>query len=77
MPNEIVENEVNELTKLGVQFHTNYLVGKAKTIDQFLQNEGFDAVFIGTGAGLPKMMNIPGEELKGVYNANEFLTGST
>jgi glutamate synthase (NADPH) small chain len=74
LPNEIVESEIEQLRELGVQFHSNYLIGKAKTIDELMQEGGFHAVFIGTGAGLPRMMNIPGEECKGVYTANEFLT---
>lgn len=74
LPNDIVDQEIDNLRKLGVQFQTNFLVGKARTIDQLIDEDGFDAIFIGTGAGLPKMMNIPGEELKGVYTANEFLT---
>jgi glutamate synthase (NADPH/NADH) small chain len=74
LPNEIVEFEIEKLRQLGVLFKTDFLVVKTRTIDQLLQEDGYDAIFIGTGAGLPKMMNIPGEELKGVYTANEFLT---
>lgn len=74
LPNEIVDLEIDGLRKKGVKFYTNVLVGKAKTVDALFEKEGFDAVFLGTGAGLPKMMNIPGENLKGVYTANEFLT---
>lgn len=74
LPNEIVDQEIDGLRKKGVKFYTNVLIGKAKTVDDLFEKEGFDAVFLGTGAGLPKMMNIPGENLKGVYTANEFLT---
>ncbi|MEW6234123.1 MAG: NADPH-dependent glutamate synthase [Candidatus Omnitrophota bacterium] len=74
LPNDIVEQEIDGLRKKGVHFYTNVLIGKAKTVDDLLQKEGFDAVFLGTGAGLPKMMKVPGENLKGVYTANEFLT---
>jgi glutamate synthase (NADPH/NADH) small chain len=66
---------VDYLRRLGVDFKTNFVVGKTATIDQLLQN-GFDAVFIGTGAGAPIFLNIPGENLCGVYSANEYLTRS-
>ena len=59
---------------MGVEFETNVVVGKTVTIDELMEEEGYDAVFIGTGAGLPQFMNIPGEHLNGVYSANEFLT---
>ncbi|MGI6456122.1 MAG: NADPH-dependent glutamate synthase [bacterium] len=74
LPNEIVDQEIEALRRQGVKFYTNVLVGRSKTVDEFFEREGFDAVFLGTGAGLPRMMNIPGENLKGVYTANEFLT---
>jgi len=59
---------------MGVEFETDVVVGKTVTLDELLEEEGYDAVFIGTGAGLPQFMNIPGEHLNGVYSANEFLT---
>lgn len=74
LPKSIVADEIEGLKVLGVKIETNTVVGKTISIDE-LQNEmGFEAVFIGSGAGLPKFMNIPGENLKGVYSANEFLT---
>jgi glutamate synthase (NADPH/NADH) small chain len=73
LPKEIVQSEISYLTKLGVKIRTDYIVGKAATVDDLLK-EGYDAVFIGTGAGLPMFMNIPGENLIGVYSANEYLT---
>jgi glutamate synthase (NADPH/NADH) small chain len=73
LPNEIVAAEVGKLEKMGVKIVTNALIGQAYTIDELMKNEGFDAVFIGTGAGLPWMIGVPGENLKGVYTANEFL----
>lgn len=73
LPNEIVAAEVGKLEMMGVKIVTNALIGQAYTIDELMTNEGYDAVFIGTGAGLPWMLNIPGESLKGVYTANEFL----
>ncbi len=74
LPNDIVEMEIDALRKKGVHFYTNALIGKAITVDEFFDKHGFDAVFLGTGAGLPRMMKIPGENLKGVYTANEYLT---
>jgi glutamate synthase (NADPH/NADH) small chain len=73
LPKKIVEAEVNYLKRMGVEIATNAVVGKIETIDELLTN-GYDAVFIGTGAGLPYFMNIPGENLVGVYSANEYLT---
>lgn len=73
LPKAIVKAEIEELKKLGVRFITNALIGRVLTI-QDLFNQGYKAIFIGTGAGLPKFMNIPGENLNGVYSANEFLT---
>lgn len=75
MPKKIVQAEITYLTKLGVEIRTDYIVGKLLTVDELLKN-GFDAVFIGTGAGLPMFMGIPGENLVGVYSANEYLTRS-
>ncbi|MBR4597960.1 MAG: FAD-dependent oxidoreductase, partial [Opitutales bacterium] len=73
LPKEIVLHEVNTLKSLGVKIHLNHLVGKMQTVDELLAN-GFDAVFIGSGAGLPNFMGIPGENSVGVFSANEFLT---
>lgn len=73
LPKNIVDLEVETLTKHGVTIHHNVVIGKTLTI-QDLYDMGFEAIFIGTGAGLPKFMNIPGEMLNGVYSANEFLT---
>lgn len=73
LPRNFLDKEITALKDMGVQFHTNVIVGKSITIKQ-LEEEGFDAVFICSGAGLPKMLNIPGENLNGVYSANEFLT---
>jgi glutamate synthase (NADPH/NADH) small chain len=73
LPKEIVKVEINNLRKMGVKFVLNAVIGQTDTVDE-LFNEGFDAIFIGTGAGLPWFMNIPGENLIGVYSANEFLT---
>ncbi len=75
LPKAIVQKEVDTLKALGVQIQTNVIVGKTITIDE-LFDEGFEAVFVGSGAGLPRFMGIPGESLKGVYSANEFLTRS-
>jgi len=72
LPKEIVKAEVNYIEKLGVDINYDVVVGKTITVDEIL--EDFDAVFIGTGAGLPRWLNIPGENLDGVYSANEFLT---
>lgn len=71
---EVVQKEIDNIKKLGVTFKTNEIIGKTKLIDKLLDEEGFEAVFIGSGAGLPKFMNIPGENLNGVLSANEFLT---
>jgi glutamate synthase (NADPH/NADH) small chain len=72
MPKKIVQAEVDYIKKLGVEVKTNYTIGKIHTIDELFA-KGFDAVFVGTGAGLPRFMRIPGENLGGVYSANEFL----
>lgn len=74
LPKEIVHQEVASLSKLGVQFQCNVIIGRTYTIDDLLREEGFDAVFIANGAGLPVFQGIPGENLKGVYSANEYLT---
>ena len=73
LPKAIVQKEVDNLKSLGVKIETNMVIGKVLSVDE-LFDSGFEAVFIGSGAGLPKFMNIPGENLKGVYSANEFLT---
>jgi len=73
LPKSIVEAEVEYLRKLGVKIDVDSVIGKAQTVDELLSN-GFDAVFVGTGAGLPMFMKIPGENLNGVYSANEYLT---
>ena len=70
----IVQREIDQLKALGVKIETNVIIGRTITIDELMQEYDFEAVFIGSGAGLPKFMNIPGENLKGVYSANEFLT---
>jgi len=74
LPKEIVKEEVDALKALGVEFRPNTVIGVAYTIDELLEEEGYDAVFISVGAGLPYFMHIPGENLIGVYSANEFLT---
>ena len=74
LPKSIVQKEVDGLKALGVKIETNVVVGRSITIDELMEQEGFEAVFIGSGAGLPMFMHIPGENLKGVYSANEFLT---
>ena len=73
LPGEVVKHEIDELRNLGVEIKTNMIIGKTMLIDELFE-EGYEAVFIGSGAGLPKFMNIPGENLNGVYSANEFLT---
>ena len=75
LPKEtVVASEVENIKKLGVEIETNVIIGKTITIDELFEDEGFDAVFIGSGAGLPKFMGIPGEQANGVFSANEFLT---
>jgi glutamate synthase (NADPH) small chain len=76
LPKEIVKKEIDYLLKLGVKLEKNFIVGKTATIDELMQEEGFSAVFIGSGAGLPSFMGIPGENSIGVYSANEYLTRS-
>ena len=75
LPKRIVAREVQSLKDLGADIQTNVVIGKTLTVDELFEN-GYEAVFIGSGAGLPNFMNIPGESLKGVYSANEFLTRS-
>ena len=72
----VVAHEVENVKKLGVKIETNVVIGKSMTIDQLLEDEGFDAVFIGSGAGLPRFMGIPGENANEVFSANEYLTRS-
>ncbi|MCD6575137.1 NADPH-dependent glutamate synthase [Candidatus Aerophobetes bacterium] len=74
LPKEIVRREVEYIKSLGVEIVTNFFVGKTRTVDQLMDEDGYEAVFIGTGAGLPRFMHIPGENLLGIYSANEFLT---
>lgn len=71
---KVVAHEVENVKKLGVEIETDAVVGKSVTIDELMNEEGFDAVFIGSGAGLPKFMGIPGEQANGVFSANEYLT---
>ena len=74
LPKAIVQKEVDGLKAMGVKVETNMVIGRVCSIDELMEEYGFEAVFIGSGAGLPMFMNIPGENLKGVYSANEFLT---
>ena len=74
LPKEIVQYEIDQLKALGVKIEPNIVIGRTYTVDELLEEEGFVAVYIGTGAGLPYFMKIPGENLNGVYSANEFLT---
>lgn len=74
LPKKIVQKEIEKLRAYGVEINTNMVIGKVLSIDELLEEEGFSAVFIGTGAGLPSFMKIEGESLNGVYSANEFLT---
>lgn len=74
LPKDIVKSEIDALKNLGVEIVVNAIIGKTFTVEELLNEEGYDAVFIGTGAGLPHFMDIPGENLNGVYSANEFLT---
>lgn len=73
---KVVAKEIEKVKELGVKFETNVVIGKSTTIDQLIEDEGFEAVFIGSGAGLPKFMDIPGENANGVFSANEYLTRS-
>ncbi len=74
LPKAIVAKEIDNLKAMGVEFRNNFLVGRTGTLPQLLKEQGYDAAFIGTGAGLPKFMNIEGENLIGVFSANEYLT---
>lgn len=74
LPKAIVQKEIDGLKALGVKVETNMVIGKVLSIDELMEEYKFEAVFVGSGAGLPRFMNIPGENLKGVYSANEFLT---
>ncbi|SEP80857.1 MULTISPECIES: NADPH-dependent glutamate synthase [Butyrivibrio] len=77
LPKEkVVKKEIENVEKLGVKIEKDVVIGKSVTIDSLMKNEGFDAVFVGSGAGLPKFMHIPGEQALGVFSANEFLTRS-
>ncbi len=73
---KVVAKEIENVKSLGVKIETNVVIGKSVKIDELLEDEGFDAVFIGSGAGLPKFMGIPGEQANGVFSANEYLTRS-
>lgn len=73
---DVVKKEIENVKSLGVKIETNVVIGKSTTVDELLKDEGFDAVFIGSGAGLPKFMGIPGEQANGVFSANEYLTRS-
>ncbi len=74
LPKALLKKEIGNLEKIGVKFVKNFIVGKTLTVDELLNKEGYDAIFIGAGAGLPWFMNIPGENLNGIYSANEYLT---
>lgn len=74
LPKHIVREQIEYMREMGVEFETDVVVGRTVTIDELMEEEGYDAVFVGTGAGLPQFMNIAGEHLNGVYSANEFLT---
>ena len=74
LPKALVQKEIEALKNMGVKIETNFVVGKSMTLDELMQEEGFEAVFVGSGAGLPNFQKIPGESLCGVYSANEFLT---
>jgi glutamate synthase (NADPH/NADH) small chain len=74
LPKSILEAEIRQLENIGVEFVTSFVVGKTETVDELFDEEGYDAVFLATGAGLPYFLNVPGENLAGIYSANEFLT---
>ncbi len=74
LPKAIVQKEIETLKQMGIKIVTNFIVGRTKTIEQLMKEDGFDAVYIGVGAGLPSFMDIDGESLVGVYSANEYLT---
>ena len=74
LPKALVQKEIDQIAELGVRIETNRVVGRSFTVEELMKEQGFDAVFVGSGAGLPNFQNIPGENLSGVYSANEFLT---
>ncbi|HEX3531204.1 MAG TPA: FAD-dependent oxidoreductase [Thermoanaerobaculia bacterium] len=74
LPKQIVSKEVDTMRRMGVEFETDVVVGRTVTVDELFNEEGYDAVFVATGAGLPRFLGVPGEHLNGVYSANEFLT---
>jgi len=74
LPKKIVQEEIDALTTMGVELRTNFLIGRTRTLHELFEKDGYDAVFIGSGAGLPKFMNVPGENFVGVFSANEYLT---
>jgi glutamate synthase (NADPH/NADH) small chain len=76
LPKKIVQQEIDTLTAMGCKLETNFVIGRTRKVTDLLEKDGFDALFVGTGAGLPRFMNIEGENLVGVYSANEYLTRS-
>ncbi|MFH1194967.1 MAG: NADPH-dependent glutamate synthase [bacterium] len=74
LPNDIIDQEINTLKKMGIEFRTNFVVGKTRKLMDLINKDGYSAIFVGTGAGLPIFMNIEGENLVGVFSANEYLT---
>ena len=74
LPKSIVQSEIEKLKELGVEIHLNSVIGRLFSVDELLDEQGLEAVFIGTGAGLPSFMKVPGENLIGVYSSNEYLT---
>jgi glutamate synthase (NADPH/NADH) small chain len=76
LPKKLVQREIDSLAKMGVEINLNFLVGRTRTIKQLMTTDGFEAIFVGSGAGLPKFLGIPGENYVGVLSANEYLTRS-
>jgi glutamate synthase (NADPH/NADH) small chain len=74
LPKDVVRHEIEILTRMGVEVQTNFVVGKTRTVAELMEKDGYDAVFIGTGAGLPRFLGVEGENLAGVFSANEYLT---